>query len=102
MIGIYTRRAVIARLRLQQPQITRLVLQLLVWPDAYEHAHWKHDLVVRGNNLAAMSLRTFRGGRPLGFNLVWRYLYREPFQGVEQRVLSFLLRALSQEYERPI
>ena len=49
-----------------------------------------------------MQLRGFRGVTPMDFALAWNGLYREPFEGAEDRVLGFKLGQIEREYERPI
>ena len=48
-----------------------------------------------------MQLRGFRGVT-MGFALAWNGLYREPFEGAEDRVLEFKLGQIEREYQRPI
>ena len=48
-----------------------------------------------------MQLRGFRGVTPMGFALAWNGLYREPFEGAEDRVLNSA-RPIEREYQRPI
>ena len=47
-----------------------------------------------------MQLRGFRGVTPMGFALAWNGLYREPFEGAEDRVLEFKLGQIEREYQR--
>jgi hypothetical protein len=98
----FKRRAIIDKLRALQPSINEHALKILVFPDAEEIPHWKRELIAWGNDLAAMQLRSFRGVTPMGFALAWNGLYREPFEGAEDRVLAFQLGRIEREYQRPI
>src|SRR5262249_13653101 len=70
-------------------------------PDAQEVPHWKRELTVWGNDLAASWLRG-RPSRPMGFDLAWRHLYLEPFEGAEDQALQLRLDHVEAEYHRPI
>jgi hypothetical protein len=96
----FERKAIIDKLRAFQPQINRHAFKIIIWPDAQEATHWKHELTVWGNDLAALTMRTGRGLRPMGFDLAWKHLYLEPFEGSESQSATFLVRALEQEYQR--
>jgi hypothetical protein len=98
----FKRRAVIDKLRELQSPINSYALKIIVYPDAEQVPHWKRELIVWGNDLAAMQLRGFRGVTPMGFALAWNGLYREPFEGVQDRVLEFKLGQIEREYQRPI
>ena len=88
-------------MRCKRP-INAHALKIIVYPDAEEVPHWKRELIAWGNDLAAMQLRGFRGVTPMGFALAWNGLYREPFEGAEDRVLAFKLGQIEREYQRPI
>jgi hypothetical protein len=98
----FKRRAIIDKLRALQSPINSHVLKIIVYPDAEQVPHWKRELIAWGNDLAAMQLRGFRGVTPMGFALAWNGLYREPFEGAEDRVLEFKLGQIEREYQRPI
>ena len=49
-----------------------------------------------------MQLRGLRGVSPMGFAMAWNGLYREPFEGAEDRVLQLKLGQIENEYQRPI
>ncbi|MGD9616993.1 MAG: hypothetical protein AB7H90_17825 [Alphaproteobacteria bacterium] len=98
----FKRRAVIDKLRALQTPINSHALKIIVYPDADEVPHWKRELIAWGNDLAAMQLRGFRGDIPMGFALAWNGLYREPFEGAEDRVLELKLGQIEREYQRPI
>jgi hypothetical protein len=98
----FKRRAIIDKLRALQTPINSHALKIIVYPDAEEVPHWKRELIAWGNDLAAMQLRGFRGVTPMGFALAWNGLYREPFEGAEDRVLELKLGQIEREYERPI
>lgn len=98
----FKRRAIIDKLRALQSPINSHALKIIVYPDAEQVPHWKRELIAWGNDLAAMQLRGFRGVTPMGFALAWNGLYREPFEGAEDRVLEFKLGQIEREYQRPI
>src|SRR3954468_4189876 len=98
----FKRRAIIDKLRALQTPINSHALKIIVYPDAEEVRHWKRELIAWGNDLAAMQLRGFRGVTPMGFALAWNGLYREPFEGAEDRVLEFKLGQIEREYQPPI
>ncbi len=98
----FKRRAIIDKLRALQTPINSHALKIIVYPDAEEVPHWKRELIAWGNDLAAMQLRGFRGVTPMGFALAWNGLYREPFEGAEDRVLELKLGQLEREHQRPI
>ena len=98
----FKRRAIIDKLRALQSPINSHALKIIFYPDAKEVPHWKRALIAWGNDLAAMQLRGFRGVIPMGFALAWNGLYREPFEGAEDRVLEFKLGQIEREYQRPI
>jgi hypothetical protein len=98
----FQRKVIINRLRDLQFQINDHALKIITWPDAQEVPHWKHELTAWGNQLARMTLRTGRGLRPMGFDLPWKHLYLEPFEGAEENTLAFSLRTLEEELSRPI
>src|SRR4051812_29865303 len=85
-----------------QAPINSHALKMIVYPDAEQIPYWKRELIAWGNDLAAMQLRGFRGVTPMGFALAWNGLYREPFEGAEDRVLAFQLGRIEREYQRPI
>lgn len=85
---LFKRRAIIDKLRALQAPINSHALKIIVYPDAEQVPHWKRELIAWGNDLAAMQLRGFRGVTPMGFALAWNGLYREPFEGAEDRVLQ--------------
>ena len=98
----FKRRAIIEKLRALQTPINSHALKIIVYPDAEQAPHRKRELIAWGNDLAAMQLRGFRGVTPMGFALAWNGLYREPFEGAEDRVLELKLGQIEHEYERPI
>src|SRR4051794_14161597 len=98
----FKRRAIIDKLRALQTPINSDALKIIVYPDADEVPHWKRELIAWGNDLAAMQLRGVRGVTPMGLALAWNGLYREPFEGAEDRVLQLKLGQIEREYERPI
>src|SRR4051794_31767280 len=98
----FKRRAIIDKLRALQTPINSHALKIIVYPDAEEVRHWRRELIAWGNDLAAMQLRGFRGVTPMGFALAWNGLYREPFEGAEDRVLQLKLGQIEREYQRPI
>jgi hypothetical protein len=99
----FARKAIIDRLRSFQDQINEHAIKIIAWPDAQEVPHWKQELTAWGNRLAQMTLRAGRGLRPMGFDLPWKHLYLEPFEGVEEKTLAFILQRLQQEgYTYPV
>jgi hypothetical protein len=98
----FKRRAIIDKLRALQSPINSHALNIIVYHDADQVPHWKCELIAWGNDLAAMQLRGFRGVTPMGFTLAWSGLYREPFEGAEDRVLEFKLGQIERENQRPI
>lgn len=97
----FQRRAIIERLRAYQDQINLHAIKIIVWPDAPEVTHWRRELAAWGNRLAAMDLRTNKRIRPMGFDLAWTHLYREPFE-LSQRALPFRLQVIGNDYPWPI
>ena len=98
----FQRKVIINRLRDFQFQINDHVLKIIAWPDAQEVPHWKRELTAWGNQLARMTLRVGRGSQPMGFDLPWKHLYQEPFEPEVNSAVAFSLRAISEEYQRPI
>jgi hypothetical protein len=98
----FRRKAVVDRLRALQSQINSDALKIIVYPDSPEVPHWRSELIAWGNGLARMRLRGFRSVLPMGFNLAWNHLYREPFEGAEDEVLRLDLSTIEQEYQRSI
>ena len=98
----FRRKAIIDKLRALQPQINAHALKLIAYPDSRDAAHWRSELIVRGNDLTAMQLRRLRGVTPMGFAMAWNGLYREPLEGAEDRVLQLKLGMIEREYQRPI
>lgn len=98
----FRRKAIVDKLRPLQPQITTHALKIIAYPDSAEVAHWKRELIAWGNDLTVMQLRGFRGVTPMGFAMAWQGLYREPFEGAEDRVLQLKLGMIEREYQRPI
>jgi hypothetical protein len=98
----FQRKVIINRLRDLQFQINDHALTIIAWPDAQDVPHWKRELTTWGNQLARMTLRAGRGLRPMGFDLPWKHLYQEPFEPQPDNAVAFSLRALSEEYQRPI
>jgi hypothetical protein len=97
----FQRKAIIDRLRGFQFQINAHALKIIAWPDAQEVPHWKHELTTWGNDLAASWLRG-RPSRPMGFDLAWKHLYLEPFEGAEDQALQIRLQHVEAECRRPI
>lgn len=98
----FERKAIIDRLRALQDQINFHALKIIVYPTAQEVSHWKRELTAWGNNLAGMQLRMGKQARPMGFELPWKHLYREPFEGDEDGALRFRLQVIHEDYQRPI
>jgi hypothetical protein len=98
----FRRKAIIDKLRALQTPINSHLLKIIVWPDAEEAPHWKHELIALGDDLAAMRLRGFRGVAPMGFRLAWEHLYEEPFAGAESDVLRLKLGSIRRDYQRSI
>jgi hypothetical protein len=98
----FRRKAIIDKLRALQAPINAHALKIIVYPDGQDVPHWKRELAAWGNDLTAMQLRGFRGVTPMGFALAWNGLYREPFEGAEDRVLKLKLGQIEREYQRPI
>src|ERR1700733_12186639 len=63
----FERKLVIDRLMSLQDQINSHAIKIIVWPDAQEVPHWKHELTAWGDNLASMWLKG-RPSRPMGFD----------------------------------
>jgi hypothetical protein len=97
----FRRKAIVDKLHALQGLIIGQALKIIVYPDADDLPHWKRELAARGNDLAGMFLRTIRGPRPMGFDMAWHGLYREPFAGHEDASLRFQLDRLAHEYQRP-
>ena len=98
----FRRKAIIDKLRALQTPINSHALKIIVYPDSADLPHWRRELIAWGNDLAAMQLRGLRGVTPMGFAMAWNGLYREPFEGAEDRVLQLKLGQIENEYERPI
>jgi hypothetical protein len=99
----FRKRAIVAKLRASQPQISSHAIKIIVYPDSQDVPHWKRELGAFGNDLARMFLRTATGKqRPMGFKMAWEHLYEEPFGGVEDRVLRLHLGEIEHDYQRPI
>jgi hypothetical protein len=98
----FQRKVIINRLRDLQFQINRHAMKIIVWPGAQEVPHWKRVLTAWGNDLTAMTLRTGRGARPMGFDLPWKHLYQEPFDPSPNPQMSLLARVVSEEYQRAV
>jgi hypothetical protein len=98
----FRRKAIVDKLRALQTPINSHALKVIAYPASDDVSHWKRELIAWGNDLAAMQLRGFRGITPMGFALSWNALYREPFEGAEDRVLQLKLGQIEREYERPI
>jgi hypothetical protein len=98
----FRRRAIVDKLRALQTPINAHALKIILYPDSEDVPHWKRELIAWGNDLAAMQLRRFRGVNPMGFALAWNGLYREPFEGAEDRVLQLKLGQIERECQRPI
>jgi hypothetical protein len=100
----FRRRAIIDRLRALQTSINSQALKIIVYPDSQDVTHWRREFVAWGNDLAAMQLRGFRGVTPMGFTMAWNGLYRQPFEGAEDRVLQLKLGQIEREYQcqRPV
>src|SRR3954453_12979120 len=98
----FKRRAIVDKLRALQAPINSHALKIIVYPDGEQVPHWRRELIAWGNDLAAMQLRGFRGVTPMGFALAWNGLYREPFEGAEERVLAFQLGRIEHENQRSI
>jgi hypothetical protein len=97
----FQRKRVIEQLTNLQDQINLHALKIIAWSGAQEVPHWKRELTTWGNDLAGMWLRG-RPSRPMGFDLAWKHLYLEPFEGAEDFALTFRLQRIQQEYQRPI
>lgn len=98
----FRRKAIVDKLRALQGPVILHALKIIVWPDAPEASHWRRELTAWGNDLAVMRAKGFRGVTPMGFDMAWNGLYREPFEGAEDEVLRFDLGRIEREYERPI
>src|SRR6266852_1597039 len=98
----FRRKAIIDKLRALQPQINSHALKIIAYPDSPDVPHWRSELTAWGNDLTAMQLRGFRGVTPMGFAMAWNGLYREPFEGAEDRVLLLKLGMIERECQRPI
>lgn len=98
----FKRKAIVNKLRALQPPIVSHMLKIIVYPDSQYVPHWKHELIAWGNDLAEMQLRGFRRVTPMGFELAWRGLYLEPFDGAEDRVLRFKLGQIERQYQQLI
>ena len=97
----FERKLVIDRLMSLQDQINSHAIKIIVWPDAQEVPHWKHELTAWGDNLASMWLKG-RPSRPMGFDLAWKILYIGPFEGLEARAIQSRLYRLRRDYPYPI
>jgi hypothetical protein len=98
----FRRKAIIDKLRALQTPINSHALTIIVYPDSEDVPHWRRELIAWGNDLAAMQLRGLRGVTPMGFAMAWNGLYREPFEGAEDRVLQLKLGQIENEYQHPI
>jgi len=98
----FRRKAIVDKLRALQTPINARILKLIVYPDGQDVPHWRRELIAWGNDLAAMQLRGLRGVTPMGFGMAWNGLYREPFDGAEDRVLRLKLGQIEREYQRAI
>jgi hypothetical protein len=98
----FRRKAIIDKLRALQPQINAHALKLIAYPDSCDAAHWRSELIAWGNDLTTMQRRGLRGVIPMGFAMAWTGLYREPFEGAEDRVLQLKLGMIEREQQRPI
>jgi hypothetical protein len=98
----FRRRAIIDKLRALQPQINAHALKIIAYPDSPEVDHWRRELSAWGNDLTTMQLRGLRGVTSMGFALAWNGLYREPFEGAEEKVLELKLGIIEREYQRRI
>jgi hypothetical protein len=98
----FRRKAIIDKLRALQTPINSHALKIIVYPDSEDVPHWRRELIAWGNDLAAMQLRGLRGVTPMGFAMAWNGLYREPFEGAEDRVLQLKLGQIENEYQHPI
>lgn len=96
------RKAIVDKLRALQPQINAHALKIIAYPDSPDVPDWRSELIAWGNDLTAMQLRGFRGVTPMGFAMAWNGLYREPFEGAEDRVLQLKLGMVEREYQLPI
>ena len=98
----FRRKAIIDKLRALQPQVNAHALKIIAYPDSPEVSHWRRVLTAWGNDLATMQLCGLRGVAPMGFAMARNGLYREPFEGAEERVLELKLGIIEREYQRPI
>jgi hypothetical protein len=98
----FRRKAIVDKLRALQPQINAHALKIIAYPDSRDVPHWRAELIAWGNDLTAMQLRGFRGVTPMGFAMAWNGLYREPFEGAEDRVLQLKLGMIERECQHPI
>jgi hypothetical protein len=98
----FRRKAIIGKLRVLQPQFNAHALKLIAYPDHRDVAHRRSELIAWGSDLSTMQLRGLRGVTSMGFAMVWNGLYREPFEGAEDRVLQLKLGIIEREYQRPI
>jgi hypothetical protein len=95
-------RAIVDKLRSLQTPINSQALKIIVYPDSEIVPHWKRELIAWGNDLAAMQLRGFRGVTPMGFAMAWNGLYREPFEGAEDRVLQLKPGQIERDDQCPV
>lgn len=98
----FRRKAITDKLRALQTPINSHALKIIAYPDSQDVPHWRRGLIAWGNDLAAMQLRGLRGVTPMGFAMAWNGLYREPFEGAEDRVLQLKLGQIENEYQSPI
>lgn len=98
----FSREAIVGKLRALQPQIISHALKIIVYPDSQEVSHWRDELIAWGNDLTAMQWRRMRRVTPMGFKMAWNGLYREPFEGAEERVLRIKLGTIERQYKRQI
>lgn len=98
----FRRKAIKDKLRSLQPQINAHALKIIAYPDNRDVPHWRSELIAWGNDLTTMQLRGFRRVTPMGFAMAWNGLYREPFEGAEDRVLQLKLGMIERECQDPI
>jgi hypothetical protein len=98
----FRRKAITDKLRALQPQINAHALKIIAYPKSPDVPHWRSELIAWGNDLTTMQLRGFHGVTPMGFAMAWNGLYREPFEGAEDKVLRLKLGMIEREYRQPI
>jgi len=97
----FQRKVITNRLRGFQFQVNDHALKIIVWPAAQEVPHWKRELIAWGDDLALSWLRG-RLSRPMGFDLAWKHLYLEPFEGAADHALQMRLQHIQAEYHHLI